>query len=141
MKRGAPISNYVPRNDQIRKSRGPNLHQFPRHANDVIHHVTRTYTYYHYVIGAVKTVQVDHSIAKFSCRFTPKMATQSLLAVPPKATKSVEFSQVFLRFIGNNYDDQPSRYNEAVGEFTTLRESTVVRLPDKHETGLELINR
>ena len=69
------------------------------------------------------------------------MATQSLLAVPSKATKSVDFTQPFLRFIGNNYDDQPSRYADAVGEFYTLRESTVVRNPDKHETGLELINR
>ena len=69
------------------------------------------------------------------------MATQGLLAVPPKATKSIEFSQAFLRFIGNNYDDQPSRYADAVSEFTGLRESTVVRTPDKHETGLELMNR
>ena len=69
------------------------------------------------------------------------MATQGLLAVPPKQTKSVEFSQSFLRFIGNNYDDTPSRYADAVSEFTGLRESTVVRTPDKHETGLELIQR
>lgn len=68
------------------------------------------------------------------------MAAQGLLAVPPKQTKSVDFSS-FLRFIGNNYDDTPSRYADAVSEFTGLRESTVVRTPDKHETGLELIQR
>ncbi|XP_064396654.1 programmed cell death 6-interacting protein-like isoform X2 [Halichondria panicea] len=69
------------------------------------------------------------------------MAPQGLLAVPSKSTKSVDFSQAFLRFIGNNYEDTPSRYNEPIKEFQTLRESTVVRSPDKHETGLDLIAR
>lgn len=69
------------------------------------------------------------------------MASQSFLAVPSKPTKSVEFEKSFLRFIGNNYDDTPSRYAECVKEFTMLRESTVVRIPDKHETGLDLITR
>ena len=69
------------------------------------------------------------------------MASQSFLSAPSKATKSVEFEKAFLRFIGNNYDDTPSRYAEAVKEFSTLRESTVVKSPDKHETGLDLITR
>ena len=69
------------------------------------------------------------------------MSTQGLLAVPSKATKQVEFSQPILRFIGNNYDDQPSRFADSVSELSQLRESTVVRAPDKHETGLELIIR
>ena len=72
---------------------------------------------------------------------TIKMAAHGLLAVPPKATKSVDVNSVFLRFIGNNYDDTPSRYSDAVSEFASLRESTVVRTPDKHETGLDLITR
>ncbi len=69
------------------------------------------------------------------------MASQSLLAVPPKDTKSVDFVKPFLRFIGNNYDDSPSKYNDVVGEFSGLRESTVVKIPDKHETGLDLMTR
>ena len=69
------------------------------------------------------------------------MASHGLLAVPPKTTKSVDFMQAFLRFIGNNYDDTPSKYHEAVSEFSGLRESTVVKTPDKHETGLDLITR
>ena len=69
------------------------------------------------------------------------MASQSFLTVPSKVTKSVEFDKVFLRFIGNNYDDAPSRYSEAIKEFSMLRESTVVKSPDKHETGLDLITR
>jgi len=69
------------------------------------------------------------------------MASQGFLAVPSKSTKAVEFSQAFLRFIGNNYDDTPSRYSEPIKEFQSLRDSTVVRVPDRHETGLDLILR
>ena len=69
------------------------------------------------------------------------MASQSLLAVPAKSTKSVDFTQPFTRFIANNYDDQPGKYHDAISEFNGLRESTVVRTPDKHETGLDLITR
>lgn len=69
------------------------------------------------------------------------MASQGLLAVPSKSTKSIDFSQAFLRFIGNNYDDSPGTYREAIKEFQSLRDSTVVRSPDKHETGLDLILR
>jgi len=69
------------------------------------------------------------------------MASQCLLAVPAKSTKSVDFMRPFTRFIGNNYDDQPSKYHEAISELNGLRESTVVRSPDKHETGLDLITR
>lgn len=69
------------------------------------------------------------------------MASPSLLTVPPKATKSVDFTQPFLRFIGNNYDDNASKYHEVVSEFSGLRESTVVKSPDRHETGLDLITR
>lgn len=69
------------------------------------------------------------------------MASQGLLAVPSKSTKSIDFSQAFLRFIGNNYDDNPGTYREAIKEFQSLRDSTVVRSPDKHETGLDLILR
>lgn len=69
------------------------------------------------------------------------MASQGMLAVPSKSTKSVDFAAPFLRFIGNNYDDTPSRYTEPIKEFQSLRESTVVRAPDKHETGLDLITR
>lgn len=61
--------------------------------------------------------------------------------MPSKPTKSVEFEKHFLRFIGNNYDDTPSRYAECVKEFTLLRESTVVKTPDRHETGIDLISR
>ena len=74
-------------------------------------------------------------------RVCENMANQSFLAAPAKATKSVEFDKVFLRFIANNYDDEPSKFAEAVKELSTLRESTVVRSPDKHETGLDLIAR
>lgn len=70
-----------------------------------------------------------------------EMASQSMLSVPPKGTKAVELTQPFLRFIGLHFDDQPSKYHEAVSEFQMLRESTVVRAPDRHETGLDLIQR
>lgn len=69
------------------------------------------------------------------------MASQSLLAVPAKSTKSVDFMRPFTRFISISYDDQPSKYHEAISELNGLRESTVVRSPDKHETGLDLITR
>ena len=69
------------------------------------------------------------------------MAAQYLLSVPSKATKSVEFVGPFNRFVGNNYDEQPSRYQDAISEFQGLREATVVKIPDRHETGLDLITR
>ena len=81
------------------------------------------------------------SEAMTSLLITEKMASQSLLAVPAKSTKSVDFTQPFTRFIANNYDDQPSKYHDALSELNGLRESTVVRTPDKHETGLDLITR
>jgi programmed cell death 6-interacting protein len=69
------------------------------------------------------------------------MAAQYLLAVPAKATKSVDFVSPFNRFVANNYDEQPSRYQDAISEFQGLREATVVKSPDRHETGLDLITR
>ncbi|KAL5508811.1 hypothetical protein EMCRGX_G004061 [Ephydatia muelleri] len=69
------------------------------------------------------------------------MASQSLLAIPPKTTKSVDLVPAITRFIGNNYDDQPSKYVSALSELQTLREATVVKTPDKHDTGLDLICR
>ena len=70
------------------------------------------------------------------------MASQSFFSVPSKVTKSVDFEKVFLRFIASNFDeDTPSRYAEPIREFSNLRESTVVKVPDKHETGLDLITR
>lgn len=69
------------------------------------------------------------------------MAAQYLLAVPSKVTKSVDFVTPFNRFVANNYDEQPSRYQDAISEFQGLREATVVKTPDRHETGLDLITR
>ena len=69
------------------------------------------------------------------------MAAQYLLAVPSKSTKSVDFVAPFNRFVGLNYDEQPSRYQDAISEFQGLREATVVKSPDRHETGLDLITR
>ena len=69
------------------------------------------------------------------------MASRSFLAVPSKSTKGVEFGPPFSRFIGSTYEDAPSKYHEPIREFAGLRESTVVRSPDKHETGLDLITR
>lgn len=69
------------------------------------------------------------------------MAAQYFLAVPSKATKSVDFTGPLNRFVANNYDEQPSRYQDAISEFQGLREATVVKTPDRHETGLDLIVR
>ena len=69
------------------------------------------------------------------------MASQYLLSVPTKTTKSVDFQEKFSRFIANNYDDEPSKFNEAIKELSGLREATVGKTPDKHETGLDLIIR
>ena len=64
-----------------------------------------------------------------------------LLAVPAKTTKSVDYKEKFQRFIGNNYDDEPSKFSEAIKELNSLRDATVVKTPDKHETGLDLMIR
>ncbi len=69
------------------------------------------------------------------------MAAQHLLSAPPKATKSVDFQDKFPRFIANNYDDDASKFMDAIKELNGLREATVVKTPDKHETGLDLIIR
>ena len=68
-------------------------------------------------------------------------AQQYLLAVPAKATKSVDFTERFPRFIGNNYDDEPAKFSEQIKELNGLREACVVKSPDRHETGLDLIIR
>ena len=69
------------------------------------------------------------------------MAAQFLVSVPAKATKPVDFTDKFPRFIANNYDDDPSNFREAIKELNVLRESTVIKSPDRHETGLDLIIR
>lgn len=69
------------------------------------------------------------------------MASQSLLAVPAKSTKSVDFQEKFLRFIEQNYDEKPSSFSDAIKELNGLREACVVKSPDRHETGLDLIVR
>ena len=69
------------------------------------------------------------------------MASQHLLSIPSKSTKSVDYQDKFPRFIANNYDDEPSKFMDAIKELNSLREATVVKTPDKHETGLDLIIR
>ena len=53
----------------------------------------------------------------------------------------MDLSAPLLRFITNHYDTSSAEYREAVGELNSLREATVVRTPDKHEAGLDLISR
>lgn len=70
------------------------------------------------------------------------MAASSLLTVPPKGTKSVEFHEKISRFIAQNYEEeQPSKFHEAIKELTGLRDACVVKSPDRHETGLDLMCR
>lgn len=69
------------------------------------------------------------------------MASQYLLSIPSKGTKAVDYQEKLPRFIGNNYDDDPSKFMDAIKEFNSLRDATVVKSPDKHETGLDLIIR
>ena len=69
------------------------------------------------------------------------MASQSLLAVPAKSTKSVDFQDKLLRFIEQNYDEKPSTFLDAIKELNVLRDASVVKTPDRHETGLDLIVR
>ena len=85
----------------------------------------------------------------FSCssvgktaRRAPDMAAHSLLTVPAKGTKSVDFHEKIIRFIAQNYEeDQPSKYHEAIKELSGLRDACVVKTPDRHETGLDLMCR
>lgn len=72
---------------------------------------------------------------------TVMAAQQYLVAVPAKATKSVDFTEKLPRFIGQNYDDEPGKFLEQIKELNGLREACVVKSPDKHETGLDLIVR
>lgn len=65
----------------------------------------------------------------------------TFLAPAPKRTQPVDFSTPILRFISNHYDANSADYKEAVTELNSLREATVVRTPDKHEAGLDLICR
>ena len=53
----------------------------------------------------------------------------------------MDLSTPILRFISNHYDAGSAEYREAVSELNSLREATVVRTPDKHEAGLDLICR
>ena len=69
------------------------------------------------------------------------MASQSFLAVPAKSTKSVDFQDKLVRFIEQNYDEKPSSFLDAIRELNVLRDSSVVKTPDRHETGLDLIVR
>ena len=68
------------------------------------------------------------------------MAT-TFLAPAPKRTQPLDYSTPLLRFISTHYSANPAEYKDAVSELNTLRDATVVRTPDKHETGLELICR
>ena len=65
----------------------------------------------------------------------------TFLAPAPKRTQPVDFSAPLLRFISNHYDANPADYKDAVSELNSLREATVVRTPDKHEAGFDLICR
>ena len=69
-----------------------------------------------------------------------KMAT-TFLAPVPKRTQQVDLSAPLLRFITSHYDANAADYKEAVSELNSLREATVVRTPDKHEAGFDLICR
>ena len=70
------------------------------------------------------------------------MASHSLLTVPSKGTKSVDFHEKIPRFIAQNYEEeQISKYNDPIRELNGLRDACVVKTPDRHETGLDLIIR
>ena len=69
------------------------------------------------------------------------MAAQYLVSVPAKATKSVDFTDKLPRFIANNYEEEANTFRDAIKELNVLRESTVIKSPDRHDTGLDLIIR
>jgi len=65
----------------------------------------------------------------------------TILAPAPKRTQSIDLSTPLLRFISSHYGVNSADYKDAVTELNSLREATVVRTPDKHEAGLDLITR
>ena len=65
----------------------------------------------------------------------------TFLAPTAKRTQQVDLSTPLLRFISSHYDANAAEYKDAVSELNSLREATVVRTPDKHDAGLDLISR
>eukprot|EP00128_Syssomonas_multiformis_P016988 Colp12_sorted_trinity150504_noHs@35456 len=61
------------------------------------------------------------------------MATQAKLAVELKRSEKVDFARPLKAFISSSYEEDPNKYDEAIMNLDSLRQS--IRQPDKHETG------
>ena len=69
-----------------------------------------------------------------------KMAT--FLAVPLKQTQEVELIKPLRSFIQNTFTQaEPDEYNQALNEFSKLRNLMIAKSVDKHESALEILYR
>ncbi|KAK3106570.1 hypothetical protein FSP39_022711 [Pinctada imbricata] len=68
------------------------------------------------------------------------MAT--FLAVPLKQTQEVDLIKPLRSFIQNTFSQaDPDEYNQALNEFSKLRNLMIAKSVDKHESALEILNR
>lgn len=68
------------------------------------------------------------------------MAT--FLAVPLKQTQEVELVKPLRSFIQNTFSQaDPDEYNQALNEFSKLRNLMISKSVDKHESALEVLYR
>ena len=68
------------------------------------------------------------------------MAT--FLAVPLKQTYEIDVVKPFRSFIQNTFSSaNPDDYNTAISEFSKLRNLTITKSVDKHESALDVLYR
>ena len=71
------------------------------------------------------------------------MASSSeYICVPLKRTVEVDFVKPLRSFIADTYTTcNPDDYNQALTEFNKLRNNTIAKSVDKHESALEVLYR
>ncbi|EDQ89503.1 uncharacterized protein MONBRDRAFT_32312 [Monosiga brevicollis MX1] len=69
------------------------------------------------------------------------MAQPCWIELPPKRAQHVSFTEPLIKFVANEYQQDPATLKEAVQELTDLRDACVVRPAERHESGLKAINK
>ena len=73
--------------------------------------------------------------------FFDKMAS-TFLAVPVKKTWEVDLAKPLRSFIADTYTNcNPDDYKSALTEFSKLRNNSIAKSVDKHESALEVLYR
>eukprot|EP00055_Hartaetosiga_balthica_P014972 m.85484 g.85484 ORF g.85484 m.85484 type:complete len:832 (+) comp8744_c0_seq1:75-2570(+) len=69
----------------------------------------------------------------------PLNGEMAFVSVDPKKASKVDFMKPLLDFIGREFGEEPEGFSDALNGLMEMRDSCIIKLPEKHESGLRAV--